>query len=259
MAHKFSEQGCKVVLWDIAQAGLDKVSEELKGKGGQVWTFAGSVADRTKVYELAEKVRQQVGKVDILVNNAGVVSGKSFLETSDEAAQRTMDVNTTAHFWTAKAFLPEMIKENKGHLVTIASAAGTTGVRGLADYCASKFGAFGFNESLRIELKRIGATGVRTTCVCPYYINTGMFDGVTTRLPFLLPILDENDVANKIIGAIQTNQETLYLPWTIRLNYLLRFLLPTYAFDFLSGILGVHDTMNDFKGRQGIATSASGH
>jgi NADP-dependent 3-hydroxy acid dehydrogenase YdfG len=38
-----------------------------------------------------------------------------------------MDVNTTAHFWTAKAFLPEMIKENKGHLVTIASAAGTTG------------------------------------------------------------------------------------------------------------------------------------
>lgn len=38
-----------------------------------------------------------------------------------------MDVNTTAHFWTAKAFLPDMIKENKGHLVTIASAAGTSG------------------------------------------------------------------------------------------------------------------------------------
>lgn len=55
------------------------------------------------------------------------------------------------------------------------------GVRGLADYCASKFGAFGFTESLRIELKCTGATGVRTTCVCPYYINTGMFDGVKTR------------------------------------------------------------------------------
>lgn len=61
--------------------GSPFVAEELKSKGGQVWTYAGSVADRTKVYELADKVRQQVGKVDILINNAGIVSGKTFLET----------------------------------------------------------------------------------------------------------------------------------------------------------------------------------
>ncbi len=69
-------------------------------------------------------------------------------------------------------------------------------------------------------------------------------------VPWLLPILDENYVANSIVNAVQTNQEILYLPGIIRLNFLLRFLLPTYAFDFVSGLLGVHDTMNDFKGRQ---------
>lgn len=73
-----------MILSNFLIVGSPFTAEELKGKGGQVWTFAGSVADRTKVYELAEKVRQQVGKVDILVNNAGVVSGKSFLETRYE-------------------------------------------------------------------------------------------------------------------------------------------------------------------------------
>lgn len=53
------------------------------------------------------------------------------------------------------------------------------GVTGLADYCASKFGAVGFDESLRMELDPY--SGVHTTVVCPFYINTGMFDGVTTR------------------------------------------------------------------------------
>lgn len=45
----------------------------------------------------------------------------------------------------------------------------------LVDYCASKFAAFGFDESIRLELKAQNITGVHTTCVCPYYINTGFF------------------------------------------------------------------------------------
>ena len=80
-----------------------------------------------------------------------------------------------------KAFLPAMVARNSGHIVSIASSAGLFGVTGLADYCASKFAAVGFDESLRFELEAMGKTGVHTTVVCPYYINTGMFDGVRTR------------------------------------------------------------------------------
>jgi short-subunit dehydrogenase len=82
---------------------------------------------------------------------------------------------------TAKAFLPDMMSRNHGHLVTIASAAGLFGVNGLADYCASKFGAVGFDESIREELFNLGKDGVHTTVVCPSFINTGMFDGVKMR------------------------------------------------------------------------------
>lgn len=53
---------------------------------------------------------------------------------------------------TAKAFLPTMLEKNHGHLVTIASSAGLFGVTGLADYCASKFAAVGFDETLRMEI-----------------------------------------------------------------------------------------------------------
>ena len=82
------------------------------------------------------------------------------------------------NFQLGKAFLPSIISKNHGHVVTIASMAGMFGTAGLCDYCASKFAAVGFDESLRNELIRLGKNGVHTTVVCPYYINTGMFDGV---------------------------------------------------------------------------------
>ena len=53
---------------------------------------------------------------------------------------------------TTKAFLPAMLEKNHGHIVTIASSAGLFGVTGLADYCASKFAAVGFDESMRNEI-----------------------------------------------------------------------------------------------------------
>lgn len=82
---------------------------------------------------------------------------------------------------TIKAFLPDMISKNHGHVITIASAAGLFGVTGLVDYCASKFGAVGINEALTMELDTLGCTGVNTTVVCPFFIDTGMFDGVKSR------------------------------------------------------------------------------
>ena len=82
---------------------------------------------------------------------------------------------------TIKAFVPAMIKNNHGHVITVASGAGLFGVAGLVDYCASKFGAVGIHESLTSELSIMGKDGVHTTVVCPFFIDTGMFDGVKSR------------------------------------------------------------------------------
>jgi len=252
LALRFARGKAVVILWDINEQGLIKVSEEIKKEGGDVHTYKVDLSSREEIYRIADAVKEDVGKVDVLVNNAGIVSGKNILEVSDKMAQLTLDVNTAAHFWTVKSFLPAMIKENKGHIITIASAAGMLGVPGLADYCASKFGAFGFDESIRVYLRKMGHTGVKTTCVCPYYINTGMFEGAKTRIPLLLPILDENYVADQIFNAYRENQAFLGLPNAVHyLSFLTRATLPTSIFDWLNDFIGVNASMDEFTGRKG--------
>lgn len=77
-----------------------------------------------------------------------------------------------------------MIERNHGHVVTVASVAALIGANRMSDYCASKFGAFGFAESLEHEIRIAGCNNVHTTTICPYFINTGMFDGCETRYTF---------------------------------------------------------------------------
>lgn len=99
---------------------------------------------------------------------------------------KTMVINAESHFWLINEFIGSMLKRNDGHIVSIASVAGIAGCPDMTDYCASKFGALGLMEALRIEFKR-EKINIKTTTICPYFINTGMFDGVTTST--IYPIL----------------------------------------------------------------------
>lgn len=81
---------------------------------------------------------------------------------------------------TLKAFLPDMMANNYGHIVTVASMAGHVGCPQLVDYVSSKHAAVGTHRALAAELFVNGKTGIKTTCICPFFINTGMFAGVTT-------------------------------------------------------------------------------
>jgi all-trans-retinol dehydrogenase (NAD+) len=154
-----------------------------------------------------------------------------------------------ALFWTTKAFLPHMIENNRGHVVTIASASGLIGVAKLSDYSSSKWAAIGFDESLRGELRK-AAPGVMTTVVCPFYIDTGMFHGVKSRFSFLLPILKEEKVAERVVSAIQRNKRRLMMPPVVYTVPLMR-LFPVGVFDMLASFLGINASMDEFKGRHG--------
>ncbi|XP_030259841.1 epidermal retinol dehydrogenase 2 isoform X3 [Sparus aurata] len=182
MAQEFAALGTVLVLWDINQEGMKETARLAKQSGAsRVHYYLCDCSDKNEVYRVADQVKREVGDVSILVNNAGIVTGKKFMDAPDSLIEKTVEVNTMAHFWTYKAFLPAMIANNHGHLVSIASSAGLIGVNGLADYCASKFAAVGFAESVGLELVATGKDGVKTTIVCPYFINTGMFDGCQTK------------------------------------------------------------------------------
>jgi all-trans-retinol dehydrogenase (NAD+) len=247
LALQAARLGARVVLWDLDESAMDRPLEEMRQAGSEAPAgYCCDVTDRDRVYKTAERVCRDIGPIDILVNNAGYVSGKRFLDCDDAQIERSLNVNTLAHFWTVKAFLPHMVEAGSGHIVTVASAAGMIGVAGLADYCASKWAAVGFNESLRVELKQL-APGVRTTVVCPYFVDTGMFAGVKTRLPWLLPILKEEVVADRILQAIRRNRAQLFLPRIVGFVPILR-LLPARWFDTLSSTLGINRAMDTFVG-----------
>lgn len=250
MALEVGHQGGHPLLWDRDAEALEATCREIEAATGkQPRGYVCDVSRRKDVYSLARTVLEDVGHVDILVNNAGVVSGKPLLDIPDEKIEATFAVNTLSMFWVTRAFLPKMLERGRGHIVTVASMSSLIGVAGLSDYAASKWAAMGFDESLRFELRRT-APFLSTTVVCPFFIDTGMFAGVRPRFPRLLPLLDPQVVAQRIIEAVRKDKARLVMPWIAHLLPLMR-LLPVSAFDALASAVGVNSSMDEFTGRNG--------
>ncbi|KAM9302566.1 epidermal retinol dehydrogenase 2 [Morus bassanus] len=246
---KLARLGATLVLWDINQEGLKETSRLARENGrARVHSYICDCSKKQDIYRVADEVKKEVGDVSILVNNAGVVTGKKFIDCPDSLIEKTMEVNIMAHFWTYKAFLPAMVASNHGHLVSVASSVGLTGMSHLADYCASKYAAIGFAESVDFEMRNLQKTGVKTTIVCPSLINSGMFAGCEIKWPRLLPSLEPEYVAEKIIAAIQQDQDFLLLPRSLYI-LALKIILPVKAFILLLDYFSLFRIMADFKGR----------
>ncbi|XP_052868816.1 short-chain dehydrogenase/reductase family 16C member 6 [Anopheles cruzii] len=224
LALRLIKLGAKVILWDINQEALDESVKLIQSLGGLCKGYKVDISNKNEVYNYAKVLQEDIGDVTLLFNNAGVVSGRALLDTPDHLIERSFNVNVIAHFWTTKAFLPAMLKHDHGHIITIASLAGHVGISKLVDYCSSKFAAVGFDEALRLELEHLGAQGVFTTVICPYFIqSTGMFDDVNSRW---VPTLDSNEVADKIIEGVQRNDKYVIIPGYLRLMLAIKWVFP---------------------------------
>ncbi|KAG7198724.1 hypothetical protein KM043_001715 [Ampulex compressa] len=248
IAVKLAKLGARVVIWDINEHGLKETVEEIRESGGKCWGYYCDITDRDGIYKNAEAVKIDVGNVSLLVNNAGYVYGGTLLELPDDEIEKTFRVNILSHYWITKAFLKDMMRENHGHIVTIASVAGLLGTYNCTDYSATKFAAIGYHESLFTELKVHGYDGIQATLVCPYFINTGMFHGVKPRL---MPMLEPGYVADKVVSGMLLNQVNIILPASLRYLLPLKCLLPAkMCWGIMYNILRGPQTMMMFKGRR---------
>jgi short-subunit dehydrogenase len=158
-----------------------------------------------------------------------------------------MDINATAPMVLTSLILPDMISRNHGHVCNIASAAGMISNPKMSVYAASKWAMIGWSDSVRIELKQ-AKSKVRFTTVAPYFINTGMFDGVKSRI---FPILKPEPTAKKIIRAIEKNRNFKGLPFSYHFIRTCQALLPTSIFDYIFGeVVGIFHVMDNFTGRK---------
>ena len=111
-----------------------------------------------------------------------------------------------------------MVEKNHGFIVPICSVASFTGSPIMTDYCSSKAAAYIFADSLRAELIKELRTGITVTAVCPWHIDTGMFDGFKTKLHWLIPALKPDDVALATVLAIADREYTVILPRSLSLT-----------------------------------------
>ena len=254
MALRIVEEGGRVAIWDINGEAARTTADMANAQVGadpsdpKAIAFTVDVTDNAAVQQAAADTIDALGRVNVLINNAGVVSGAPFEDLTEAQIRRTFAVNVLSLFWTTKAFMPALKKQQRAAIVTVASAAGIVAVARQTDYAASKFAAVGFTNSLRSELKKAGSH-IRTLTVCPYYIDTGMFEGVTTKFPLLLPILKEQTVADRIVEAVAEGRERLIMPPFAAVAGFVAALPPKIA-DPIYGIFGLNEGMDHFTGRK---------
>lgn len=118
-----------------------------------VFFYKTDVTSRPAVKESASQIKRDHGIATILINNAGVANPGTVLDEPEEKIRLTMEVNTLAHFWTVKEFLPGMIQKDHGHIVTVASLASFVSFGEITDYSCSKASALAFHEGLSQEIR----------------------------------------------------------------------------------------------------------
>ncbi|NXN10385.1 RDHE2 dehydrogenase, partial [Indicator maculatus] len=213
---KFAPTAATLVLWDTDDEGNEETSKLAQQLGARrVFTYHCDCSNKEEVYKQADKVREEVGDVTILINNAGIAVGKKFLELSDAEFEKTIRVNFLSQVWTCKTFLPAMMAQNHGHLVTTDSAAALMGIYRFSDYSASKYAILGMMEAIDWEVSCAGKDGIKTTIVCPFFVNTALARGYESKCPLILPVYEPHYIAGMIMDAIQKEKFYVILPPTL--------------------------------------------
>ncbi|MGI9526007.1 MAG: SDR family oxidoreductase [Weeksellaceae bacterium] len=246
MVRLMLEREAQVIIWDINQKGIDDTISAFSEKG-KVYGYRVDVSQIKEIQQAAQKVKSEIGTVDVIINNAGIVVGKYFHEHTAADIANTMDINANAPMYVTMCFLDDMLKQNSGHICNIASSAGIISNPKMSVYAASKWAVVGWSDSLRLEMNQLNKN-VNVTTVMPYYIDTGMFEGVKSNIP----ILEPEATALTIVKAIEKNKKAITIPGYIyRVTRFGQAVMPGNLFDWLAGdVLGIYKTMEHFIGRK---------
>ena len=236
----------KVIIWDINTDNIESTLKELSHLGN-ISADEVDVSKLEAIEEAAQQLIKEHGNIDIIINNAGIVVGKYFHEHTASEIDKTLNINSSAPMHICNQFLGIMIKNNSGHICNIASSASLVSNPKMSVYAASKWAIFAWSDSLRLEMKQL-KKDIKITTILPYFINTGMFDGVKSRIP----ILESETAALTIIKAIEKNKKIISIPgWIYRFTRFGQTVMSVDMFDWFAGsVMGIYKTMNDFKGRK---------
>ena len=145
---------------------LKGVAEDVENAGSEALVIQTDVTQRTDIERMVQSTLERWGRVDVLVNNAGVSFDEPLVDLMPDNLRAEVQVNLIAPMECAQAVLPAMLQQKSGHIVNVASIEGLIATPGSSVYCATKFGVFGFSDSLRRQLR---GSGIHVSAFCPGY------------------------------------------------------------------------------------------
>ena len=180
------------------------------------WTPPAGMPD--VIRGVCARVRAEVGHPTVLFNNAGLARGFSILEGEYADIEVTLKTNLTAPFLLVKEFLPDMVRNNHGHIVSVCSSSALVPPPGIVDYAASKAGIQALHEGLHSELRyRYDAPRVRLTNGLFNFIRTPLLSGNPAQPQFMIPLLHVETVSEAIVDALYSGYGgVIYLPGFVK-------------------------------------------
>lgn len=205
-----ADGGYELLLNGRDTARLTAVARETGGRA-----LPGDLTSRDTVAALAGRAVDLAGRVDVLVACAGAGWSGPFARMPMEAVERMVAVNLAAPVRLVRLLLPAMIRQGGGHVVLLASVAGSVGVGGETVYSAAKAGLCGFADALRYEVRD---SGVRISVVIPAVVDTPFLARrgapYTRRYPRLVPA---GRVAEVVHGLLARPRDEVFVPRWMRL------------------------------------------
>jgi len=132
------------------------------------------------------QVRAEVGYVSVLVNNAGISYNRAFTKYTPDQIEQTMQINCMSHLWIIKEFLPNMLKNNRGHIAATCSMGGIMAVRGNSPYYSSKFAVRAAMIALKdeIRLSHPDKNNIHFSIVYPWFVHTPLIDNLDLQFRY---------------------------------------------------------------------------
>src|ERR1700733_10297736 len=238
-AQAFLAAGMRVASGDVDLASAERTASEL---GPRTVALPLDVTDRDSFAHFLDTSEEQLGPLDVLVNNAGIMPVGRFLDEDDLSAQRTVDINLHGVILGMKLGLARMIPRDRGHIVNIASQAGKQGTAGIATYSATKHAVVGLTESVRGELRLMGAH-IDLSYVMPYIVNTELGGGLGHAGG--CSNVEPSEVADAIVEALQHGTVEVWVPKSTKRTYQLGTLLPRSIAEGVGHLTGVDRVIAD--------------
>lgn len=172
-AEALAEDGARVVLADVQEAGVKAAAERL---GGDALPHVCDMGDPEQIAAMFDRVENEIGPVTVLVNNAGIALPGAFLETSLEDVRRVIDVNLVGVFMASQRAAKTMIAHGiEGSIINMSSINAVVSIPTIPTYCATKGGIMQLTKATSLAL---APHNIRVNAVGPGSIDTAMMAGV---------------------------------------------------------------------------------